>query len=117
VSPRDYDVVVPFYNWGPAAALIPEDARPNTFGGWKCVVRFGYKEGVSRKLKQAVNWAEIDVWPGDIGWLFQRPMCNWAWHPASGTRLCKITASHVPSGLHSTPPLQDPTPTKGVILE
>jgi len=72
-TPRDYDVQVPFSEWGKAAHLIPAHSRVNTFGGWKCT-----SEGV-----------EIDVWPGELGWLLQRPKCNWAWHPASGIRVQK----------------------------
>lgn len=76
IEPRDYDVLVPFYEWGPASALIPGDARVNSFGGWKCV-----SDGV-----------EVDVWPGDpgdLGWLMQRVRAQWAWHPKSGVRLEK----------------------------
>lgn len=34
-NPRDWDIVVPFENWFGAAFLIPKDAIPNSFGGWK----------------------------------------------------------------------------------
>ena len=37
VHPRDYDVLIPFSQWQLASALIPTDATPNTFGGWKCI--------------------------------------------------------------------------------
>ena len=33
--PRDIDVIIPFSRWREAAHLIPPDAKPNTFGGWK----------------------------------------------------------------------------------
>lgn len=46
----DWDVLVPFQNWQTIAMLIPSDAKPNKFGGW----RFEDDKGV-----------EIDVWPGD----------------------------------------------------
>ena len=72
-SPRDWDVIVPFNCWGLAAHLIPRDAKCNTFGGWKCD-----SDGV-----------EVDVWPGDLGWLMQHPKAKYAWHPRSGCRLKK----------------------------
>ena len=74
LSPRDYDVIVPHYEWGKAAHLVPKTAQVNSFGGWKVC-----DGGVS-----------IDIWPGDLGWLLQRPKCRFAWHPASGTRIKKI---------------------------
>ena len=72
-SPRDYDVIVPFSSWGQACMLIPGDAKPNSFGGFKCI-----DDGI-----------EVDVWPGDLGWLMQRPKAMYAWHPASGVLLKK----------------------------
>ena len=68
---RDYDVLVPLTHWQNAAMLIPEDAKPNTFGGWKCV-----SEG-----------REVDVWPGDLAWLMTNRAASWAWHPRTGVRL------------------------------
>lgn len=69
-NPRDYDVIVPFSEWQKACMLIPSDAKPNHFGGWKCI-----SEG-----------KEVDVWPGDIGWIMQKPQSLYIWHPASGCR-------------------------------
>ena len=74
VEPRDYDVVVPFSAWNIATNMIPRDATVNSFGGWKCI-----SCGV-----------EVDVWPGDLGWVLQRPRCKWAWHPLSGVRITKV---------------------------
>lgn len=48
--PRDYDVIIPFSHWVQAAMVIPENAVPNTFGGWKCI---------------SEN-KEIDVWPAEL---------------------------------------------------
>lgn len=73
-DPKDYDVQVPFSTWGQACLLIPKDAVPNSFGGF----RFE-DDGMS-----------IDVWPGELGWIFQRPACKWAWHPASGIFITKV---------------------------
>lgn len=70
--PRDYDVLVPFSHWQEAAMLIPPDAKPNTFGGWKCK-----SEG-----------QEVDVWPGDLGWLLTNSAAKWAWHLRTGCRVC-----------------------------
>lgn len=69
-EPRDYDVIVPYSEWQKACMLIPMDAKPNHFGGWKCI-----SEG-----------KEIDVWCGDLGWLMQKPQMKYIWHVASGVR-------------------------------
>jgi hypothetical protein len=51
VSDSDYDLLVPLEKWQIIALLIPHDARPNKFGGW----RFNTdKNGES---------VEVDVWP------------------------------------------------------
>ena len=73
-KPRDYDVIVPFSEWRKAAMHIPEDAKRNHFGGWKCM-----SEGV-----------EVDVWGGEIGWVMQSPLSKWVWHPQSGVRYIKF---------------------------
>lgn len=73
-DPRDYDVIVPFYEWGKAAHLIPKDATVNSFGGFKCTS----------------DNAKIDVWPGDLGWLMQRPKTSFVWHPATNIRFQKV---------------------------
>lgn len=75
---RDFDILVPFSQWVGAAMLIPADAKPNTFGGWKFnTVMNGYQ-------------IVIDVWPGDLGWLMCNDMAKAAWHPRSGARLVKV---------------------------
>lgn len=71
--PRDYDMVVPYSEWQKACMLIPKDAKPNTFGGWKCTC----------------NGVEVDVWPGELGWIMQRPRTKYALHIASGVLLKK----------------------------
>jgi hypothetical protein len=68
---RDYDILISFAHWREAAALVPADARPNSFGGWKCSTPEG---------------AIVDVWPGDIGWVMTNAMCTAAWHPRTGAR-------------------------------
>lgn len=73
-KPRDFDVVVSYSNWGPASCLIPPNAKPNRFGGWKC----------------ADDGVEVDVWPGELAWLAQNHMFEWAWHPRTGVRFKKI---------------------------
>lgn len=73
-NPRDYDIIIPFSRWAEASTLIPMDAVPNHFGGWKCI-----SEGV-----------EVDVWPGELGWIMQRPSLKHVWHPASGVRWSKV---------------------------
>lgn len=88
-DPRDYDVIVPYSEWGAAAHLILSNAEVNSFGGWKLSVKFGYKKNVSRMFKAAVRWIEIDVWPGELSWVMERPQCMYAWSPATGVRLTK----------------------------
>ena len=70
-QPRDWDLMVPFHAWHGAATVVPSDARPNSFGGWKFTA-----DGV-----------EVDMWPGDVGWLMQNERTPWAWHPRTGARL------------------------------
>lgn len=72
-NPRDWDVLVPFQNWFEACFLIPKNAYPNTFGGWKCETDEGF----------------VDVWPGDLGSFFLLSAAKFAWHPKSGIRLEK----------------------------
>lgn len=71
--PRDWDVLVPFWQWGLACKTIPEGSLTNSHGGVKLV---------SGDLK-------IDVWAGDIGWfLAQVPSYpSYAVHPKSMTFL------------------------------
>lgn len=77
-QPRDFDVLVPFCQWHAAISLVPRDAQPNSFAGWK----FADEDGNL-----------IDVWPGDLSWLAQRPQFTDAHHPASGTRITRSPAS------------------------
>lgn len=71
---RDFDVLVPWHVWPFAAVLIPADAKPNTFGGWKAI-----SEGKT-----------VDVWPGDLTWVAQSQMFRAAWHPKTGVRIAVI---------------------------
>jgi len=48
IESNDYDLLVPLDKWQTIALMIPEDAKPNKFGGW----RFMDDKG-----------NEIDVWP------------------------------------------------------
>ena len=68
-NPKDYDLAIPFSNWKQAGMLIPIDARPNSFGGWKF-----YQEGVP-----------IDIWPCELGQLMTNEMVTHLWHPQSGS--------------------------------
>ena len=76
---RDYDILVPMDHWRAAAMLIPADAVPNTFGGWKC-----QSEG-----------REVDVWPGDLAWLMTNHLARWAWHPRTDTRISSHNAESI----------------------
>lgn len=68
---RDWDVLVSFTNWKEAAALVPVDAKPNSFGGWKFI-----EEGFA-----------IDVWPGDMAWLMTNEKFKTAWHPKTNRKI------------------------------
>lgn len=76
-SPRDWDILVPLSKWQDAAGLIPASAISNSFGGFKILDE---------------NGVEIDVWPGELSWIMQRPKSTWAWQPKTGIRLQKISA-------------------------
>lgn len=56
ITQDDYDLLVPSRHWSVIALLIPENAKPNKFGGW----RFYTEEYNSDIL------VEIDVWPGSL---------------------------------------------------
>lgn len=68
---RDWDVIIPFNLWHKACVLIPKDARPNSFGGWKFTV-----DGI-----------EIDLWPGDLSAFMTFHKFKYAWHPHTDTRV------------------------------
>ena len=71
---RDFDVLVPLAYWQQAAQMIPQDATPNTYGGWKC-----QSEG-----------REVDVWPEDLGMRMPSAMVKFAWHPYSNARFQRL---------------------------
>lgn len=50
VEPNDIDLLVPLKDWQKIALLIPENAKPNKFGGWRFFV----------------DDIEIDVWPDTV---------------------------------------------------
>jgi hypothetical protein len=50
-APNDYDLLVPLDKWQTIAMLIPPDAKPNKFGGW-------------RFTDEKDN--EVDVWPDTL---------------------------------------------------
>ena len=71
--PRDWDILVPWHRWHEATSMIPQNATPNSLGGWKFKI-----EGV-----------EIDMWPGDLSWLAQQPKFKCARHPRTNTLITK----------------------------
>jgi hypothetical protein len=77
---RDIDVLVPYAQWPKAALLIPPDAKPNTFGGWK----------FTTSPVAGIN-IEVDVWPDDIGTLMTVNMSAVVWHPRTNIRWFKTT--------------------------
>ena len=71
--PKDYDILVPFHMWHRAVVIIPQDAKPNSFKGWKVEIA-----GIT-----------IDMWPGDLGYLAALPFFTAAYHHASQTIIRK----------------------------
>lgn len=74
LTPKDVDVMIPRDLWTKAAHLIPKDAVPNSFGGWKFT-----QEGVS-----------VDVWPDTLDSLATSDFFRMAYHPRTGTRIAKV---------------------------
>jgi hypothetical protein len=54
IESHDYDLLVPHRHWQKIAMLIPQDATPTKFGGW----RF--------EVEEAEGVVEVDVWPSDL---------------------------------------------------
>lgn len=70
---RDFDVLVPFSAWPAVAAMLPDNARRNTFGGWKCVS----------------DGKDVDVWPDDLGRFMASQVVKSVWHPKTGIRFTR----------------------------
>ena len=70
-SPRDWDVIIPFWTWGRACRTIPDGSTTNDLGGAKIV---------SGELS-------VDVWAGDVGWFLSQVPSHpaYAVHPLSLT--------------------------------
>lgn len=73
-NPRDYDLYIPVVNWREACAMMPPDAKLNSFGGFKVI-----SDGI-----------EIDIWTGDMSYIFQTNAFSEAYHPKSGVRISRI---------------------------
>lgn len=68
---KDFDVAVSYSDWPKVALLIPKNARPTLFGGWKI---------------EENGW-EIDVWPSEIIDIFHCSKCEWMWQPQLNIRI------------------------------
>ena len=55
---KDFDLLVPLEKWQTIALLIPQDARPNKFGGWRFTIR--------ESSRSEDNGKEVDVWPDKL---------------------------------------------------
>ena len=73
-NPRDFDVFIPVQHWSMACGLIDEDAKINTFGGFKCV-----SDGV-----------EVDVWTGNMDEFLATNNFKFAYHPRTNIRISRI---------------------------
>ena len=71
---KDWDIAVSFSDWHKIAPLIPKDARPTLFGGWKC---------------SDDGW-DIDVWPSEVVDIFQCDKCEWMWQPQLNIRIQRV---------------------------
>ena len=60
-TPKDIDILVPFYEWGRACLVIPKGTPSNSFGGFKLEKQQVYYQDANYVF-------DIDVWAGDIGW-------------------------------------------------
>jgi len=54
IEPNDYDLLVPHEKWQVIALLIPTDAIPNKFGGWRFMTDFENQK------------VEVDIWPSTL---------------------------------------------------
>ena len=73
-DPKDYDIAVSFSDWQKVASLIPKDAKPTLFGGWKFL-----SDGM-----------EVDVWPSEIINIFSCSKCEWMWQPNLNIRVKRL---------------------------
>ena len=71
---KDWDVAVPFSSWIHVANLIPKDAKPTLFGGWKFM-----SDGES-----------VDVWPSEIMGIWKCLKCTWMWQPQMNIRIMRM---------------------------
>jgi hypothetical protein len=97
-TPRDFDVLIPFSQWAEAAQLIPQDARPNSLGGWKCM-----SEGM-----------EVDVFPGELSMLLALGKTRAVWHPKSDMRFARIHPAHSPQPEKRPPDANTEQAVKGL---
>ena len=74
LKPKDYDIVVSHPYWQQVCLLIPKDAKPNLFGGFKFMD----------------DGKEVDVWMGDIGSVFLCCKCDYAYQPKYDILLARV---------------------------
>lgn len=77
--PRDWDVAVPFSEWPEVALLIPKDARPTLFGGWKFVS----------------DGQVVDVWPAEVIQIFNCAKCEFMWQPQRNIRIKRVESESI----------------------
>lgn len=70
-NPRDYDVFIPIASWSTACGIIPNNAKINRLGGFKCI-----SEGI-----------EVDVWTGDMSTILATHYFSKAFHPKTGIKI------------------------------
>ena len=76
-APRDWDIIIPYTNWGQALAYLKEKNHSfsiNSFGGLKV-----YLSPITT----------VDIWPGDVGEYLKLGQAQGAWHHKTNTRITK----------------------------
>jgi hypothetical protein len=98
-NPRDFDVVLTQANYEFASKEVYElwlakklcRVKPNYFGGWKVQTLKPPRKGEDEFETEPEIKLELDFWAASIQDLMIKDMCNFAWHPKSGTRWAKTT--------------------------
>jgi|WetSurMetagenome_2_1015567.scaffolds.fasta_scaffold202402_2 hypothetical protein len=73
-NPRDYDIFIPINSWKIACKLIPETAKINRLGGFKCIS----------------EEKEIDIWTGEFSDIFLTHFFTYAYNPKINIKVGKI---------------------------
>ncbi len=73
-DPRDYDVFIPIEYWQQASSYITDDAKINTFGGFKVIS----------------DGKEVDIWTGKMEEILASNYFKAAYHQKTGVRIVRV---------------------------